>query len=202
MIGYLKGKVIYSEEGTVLLEVNGVGYELVCSGSLFAKLVTNGEGEAYTYLQVREDGVLLFGFVSPEEKNMFLKLISVSGVGPKMGIAILSGMNISDIAVAIATSDVKGLSAVKGLGKKTAERIILELREKVTAAEMLGAAKGGAKAPAAPVPEKLSDREEDAIVGLMSLGYTRAESVKAVKGAIERGAETMEEIIMTALKNM
>ena len=133
---------------------------------------------------------------------MFQKLVSVSGVGPKMGIAILSGMNISEIAVAIATSDVKGLSAVKGLGKKTAERIILELREKVTAAEMMGSVKGGAKVPAAPVPEKLSDREEDAIVGLMSLGYTRAESVKAVKGAIERGAETMEEIIMTALKNM
>ena len=196
MIGYLKGKVIYSEEGVILLEVNGVGYELVCSGALFAKLVTDGQGEAYTYLQVRDDGVTLFGFVSVEEKK------SVSGVGPKMGIAILSGMNISEIAVAIATSDVKGLSAVKGLGKKTAERIILELREKVTAAEMMGSVKGGAKAPAAPVPEKLSDREEDAIVGLMSLGYTRAESVKAVKGAIERGAETMEEIIMTALKNM
>lgn len=107
MIGYLKGKVLYSEEGTVLLEVNGVGYELVCSGALFAKLVTDGEGEAYTYLQVREDGVSLFGFVSPEEKRMFLKLVSVSGVGPKMGIAVLSAMNINDLAVAIATSDLK-----------------------------------------------------------------------------------------------
>ena len=200
MIGYLKGKVIYSEEGTVLLEVNGIGYELVCSGSLFAKLVTNGEGEAYTYLQVREDGVALFGFVSPEEKNMFLKLISVSGVGPKMGISILSGMNINELAVAIATSDVKGLTSVKGLGKKTAERIVLELREKISAAEMGEQNKGGAKAAA--VPERLSDKEEDAIVGLMSLGYTRSESVKAVKSALEQGADTMEEIIMTALRNM
>ena len=89
MIGYLKGKVIYSEEGVVLLEVNGVGYELVCSGALFAKLVTDGQGEAYTYLQVRDDGVTLFGFVSVEEKKMFQKLVSVSGVGPKMGLAIL-----------------------------------------------------------------------------------------------------------------
>ena len=200
MIGYLKGKVIYSEEGTVLLEVNGIGYELVCSGSLFAKLVTNGEGEAYTYLQVREDGVALFGFVSPEEKNMFLKLISVSGVGPKMGISILSGMNVNELAVAIATSDVKGLTSVKGLGKKTAERIVLELREKISAAEMGEQNKGGAKAAA--VPERLSDKEEDAIVGLMSLGYTRSESVKAVKSALEQGADTMEEIIMTALRNM
>lgn len=200
MIGYLKGKVLYSEEGVVLLEVNGVGYELVCSGALFAKLVTDGEGEAYTYLQVREDGVSLFGFVSPEEKRMFLKLVSVSGVGPKMGIAVLSAMNINDLAVAIATSDLKMLSSVKGLGKKTAERIVLELREKVSAAELASPVKGkgGAQAPV----EKLSDKEEDAVVGLMSLGYTRAESSRAVKAAMEKGAETLEEIVMTALRSM
>ena len=146
---------------------------------------------------MREDGVALFGFVSPEEKNMFLKLISVSGVGPKMGIAILSGMNISDIAVAIATSDVKGLSAVKGLGKKTAERIILELREKVESAPVPPAKGGEAPSPAAAAGE-----EEDAVVGLMSLGYTRAESTRAVRAAAERGAKGVEEIILSALKNM
>ncbi len=200
MIGYLKGKVLYSEEGTVLLEVNGVGYELVCSGALFAKLVTDGEGEAYTYLQVREDGVSLFGFVSPEEKRMFLKLVSVSGVGPKMGIAVLSAMNINDLAVAIATSDLKMLSSVKGLGKKTAERIVLELREKVSAAELTAPAKGKGAAQASA--EKLTDKEEDAVVGLMSLGYTRAESSRAVKAAMERGADTLEEIVMAALRSM
>lgn len=84
MIGYIKGKVIHSEAGVILLENNGVGYELVCSGAAFARLVTDGAGEAYTYLQVKEDGLTLFGFVSMEEKNMFLKLTTVSGVGPKM----------------------------------------------------------------------------------------------------------------------
>lgn len=200
MIGYLKGKVLYSEEGAVLLEVNGVGYELVCSGALFAKLVTDGEGEAYTCLQVREDGVSLFGFVSPEEKRMFLKLVSVSGVGPKMGIAVLSAMNINDLAVAIATSDLKMLSSVKGLGKKTAERIVLELREKVSAAELTAPAKGKGAAQASA--EKLTDKEEDAVVGLMSLGYTRAESSRAVKAAMQRGADTLEEIVMAALRSM
>ena len=188
MIGYIKGKVIHSEAGVILLENNGVGYELVCSGAAFARLVTDGAGEAYTYLQVREDGLTLFGFVSME------KLTTVSGVGPKMGIAILSQMNINEIAVAIATSDVKGLCAVKGLGKKTAERIILELREKVGAAE-LAPQKGQPVIPAA-------DGEDDAIVGLMSLGYTRAESAKAVKRAKESGAASLEDIIMTALKSM
>ena len=198
MIGYLKGKVLYSDAGTVLLENNGVGYELLCSGALFAKLVNEKQGEAYTYLQVREDGLSLYGFVSPDEKNMFLKLVSVSGVGPKMGIAVLSAMNINDIAVAIATSDVKMLTAVKGLGKKTAERIVLELREKVSASEFTPLQGGKQAAPA----EKLSDKEEDAVVGLMSLGYTRAESTKAVRGALEKGAQSLEEIIMTALKSM
>ena len=197
MVGYLKGKVLYSGEGVVLLDVNGVGYEVVCSGALFARLVNEKQGETYTYLQVREDGISLYGFVSLEEKNMFLKLISVSGVGPKMGISILSGLNIGDLAVAIASSDVKMLSTVKGLGKKTAERIILELREKVSSLSLPSAG-----APSAPVSEKIGDREEDAVVGLMSLGYTRAESVRAVKGAVERGAESVEDIIMSALRSM
>lgn len=197
MIGYLKGNVFSCAEGTVLLEVNGVGYELACSGAAFAKLATDGKGEVYTWLQVRDDGVSLFGFVSPEEKNMFLKLISVSGVGPRMGIAVLSGMNLSELAVAIASSDVKGLCAVKGLGKKTAERIVLELREKVESAPV-PPAKGGA----APAPAAAAGEEEDAVVGLMSLGYTRAESTRAVRAAAERGAKGVEEIILSALKNM
>ena len=195
MIGYLKGNVLASDAGTVLLEVGGVGYEVVCSGALFAKLVTDGKGEAYTYLQVRDDGVTLFGFESPEEKGMFLKLVSVSGVGPKMGIAVLSAMRVSDLAVAIASSDVRALSSVKGLGKKTAERIVLELREKVGAAALPAEESVPASAPS-------SDREEDAIVGLMSLGYTRAESVRAVRAAVERGAATTEEIVLSALKSM
>ena len=197
MIGYLKGNVLSCAEGTVLLEVNGVGYELACSGAAFAKLATDGKGEVYTWLQVRDDGVSLFGFVSPEEKNMFLKLISVSGVGPRMGIAVLSGMNLSELAVAIASSDVKGLCAVKGLGKKTAERIVLELREKVESAPV-PPAKGGA----APAPAAAAGEEEDAVVGLMSLGYTRAESTRAVRAAAERGAKGVEEIILSALKNL
>ena len=202
MIAYIRGRVLTTTAETIIVDVGGVGYELYCSGGAFSKAAAGGTVELYTYLQMKEDGMTLFGFASPKEKELFLKLTSVSGVGPKLGIAVLSALSADDLAAAIATADVKRLSTVKGLGKKTAERIILELREKVTAAEMMGSVKGGAKVPAAPVPEKLSDREEDAIVGLMSLGYTRAESVKAVKGAIERGAETMEEIIMTALKNM
>ena len=196
MIGYLKGKILSLSQDTALIETGGVGYEVLCSASAMYGLTGKDEGEVYTYLQVREDGISLFGFSSPAEKNMFLKLVSVSGVGPKMGIAVLSGMDINSLAVAIASSDVKKLSTVKGLGKKTAERIILELREKVTASEAPAPSKGGA--PVLPA----DDGEEDAVVALMSLGFTRAESSRAIERAKSAGASTIEDIIREALKTM
>ncbi len=196
MIGYLKGKILSLSQDTALIETGGVGYEVLCSASVMSDLMGKDEGEVYTYLQVREDGISLFGFSSPAEKNMFMKLVSVSGVGPKMGIAVLSGMDINSLAVAIASSDVKKLSTVKGLGKKTAERIILELREKVTASEAPAPSKGGA--PVLPA----DDGEEDAVVALMSLGFTRAESSRAIERAKSAGASTIEEIIREALKTM
>lgn len=197
MIGYLKGKLLYSTADTAVIEVNGVGYEVYCSASAFSKMTAGGTCEVYTYLQISEqNGAVLYGFSSVEEKNMFLKLISVSGVGPKMGIAVLSAMDSSSLAAAIAMQDVKRLSSVKGLGKKTAERIILELREKVGAV-----AQSAGTAAAAPLPAA-AEGDEDAIVALQTLGFSRAESVKAVAAAKQRGAQGIEEIIMQALKTM
>ncbi len=196
MIGYLKGKILSLSEDTALIETGGVGYEVLCSASALASLSGKTDGEVYTYLQVREDGISLFGFSSPAEKNMFLKLVSVSGVGPKMGIAVLSGMDINSLAVAIASSDVKKLSTVKGLGKKTAERIILELREKVSGTAAAAPAKG------APAPVFVEDGDEDAVVALMSLGFTRAESARAIERAHAEGAVSLEDVIRAALRSM
>ena len=195
MIGYLRGNVLSFDDGAVLLENNGVGYEIICSAAVYSKLTADKKGEVYTYMAVREDGVSLYGFINREEKNMFLKLITVSGVGPKMGITILSNMRLDDLAVKIATSDVKGLSAVKGLGKKTAERIILELREKITASED----KSGSTS--API-NAISADDEDAVIALMSLGFTRSECTKAVSGAKANGADTIEKIISWSLRHM
>lgn len=195
MIGYIKGKVLSTNSGVVLIENNGIGYEVTCSAAVYQKLQEDKGGEVYTYLAVREDDVSLYGFISPEEKNMFLKLITVSGVGPKMGITVLSNMKLSDLAVKIATSDVKGLSAIKGLGKKTAERIILELREKITADVEVE------EKSQAVVYEDDGDNE-DAIIALMSLGFTKQECVKAVKEAKANGAESIQQLISFALKSM
>ena len=197
MIGYIKGNVLSNLNGLVLIENNGIGYEVTCSTGVSQKLVRGKVGEIYTYMAVREDGVSLYGFDSPEEKGMFLKLISVSGVGPKMGITVLSGISLADLVTKIATQDVKGLSKVKGLGKKTAERIILELREKigcvddVTGEVLLFNDK--------PVEEAVN---QDAVLALMSLGFTKAESVGAVKKAQDAGETQIEKIIALAIKSM
>lgn len=188
---------MYSTAETAVIDVNGVGYETYCSASAFSKMAPGGTCEVYTYLQISEqNGATLYGFSSLEEKTMFLKLISVSGVGPKMGIAVLSAMDCSSLAAAIATQDVKRLSSVKGLGKKTAERIILELREKVGA--LPRSAPSGVPAAAVPAAEG----DEDAIVALQTLGFTRAESARAVAAAKSAGAEGIEQIIMQALRTM
>lgn len=199
MIAYLRGRVLSVTLETAILDVNGVGYEVYCSGGAFKKLTVGAVGELHTYLQVKEDGITLFGFADPKEKELFLKLITVSGVGPKMGISILAAMSAEDFAYAIATADVKGLSKVKGLGKKTAEKIVLELHGKISAAEVLGAS--GEMVSEAPQPTaKATPQEEEAIVALMGLGFTRNESAQAVKKARENGAKTVEEIIMKALQ--
>ncbi len=195
MIGYLKGNIMSLTSDAALIEVGGVGYEVLCSASALSALGGKKQGELYTYLQVREDGASLFGFSSPEEKAMFLKLVSVSGVGPKMGIAVLSGMDINSLALAIASSDVKRLSAVKGLGKKTAERIILELREKVAESTLQAS-------PGTEVAVTASEADEDAVVALMTLGFTRQESIRAIDRARASGAVSLEDVIRAALKSM
>ena len=196
MIGYIKGKVLSALDNVVLLENNGIGYEITCSSSVFQKLLNEKQGEVYTYLAVRDDGVSLYGFISLEEKNMFLKLITVSGVGPKMGITVLSSIDISSLATMIATSDVKGLSKIKGLGKKTAERIIVELREKVEATYHQDTDK-----IETPIIEQTKE-DEDAIIALMSLGFTKAECVRAIKQAKENGVKTIEQLIAYCIKNI
>ena len=201
MIAYLRGKVLTTTSETAILDVNGVGYEAYCSGGAFRKLTVGAVGELYTYLQVKEDGVTLFGFESVKEKELFLKLISVSGVGPKLGISILAALSADDFALAIATADVKRLSAVKGLGKKTAEKIVLELHGKISAVEVMSASEDTLTVATESVPTvKLSKADEEAVSALMGLGFTRAESTNAVKKAREAGAASVEEVIMKALQ--
>ena len=198
MIAYVRGRVLAVTAETAIVDVNGLGSEIYCSGGAFKKLTVGEVAELYTYLQVKEDGVTLFGFATPQEKELFLKITSVSGVGPKLGISILTGLSADELMTAIATADVKRLSAAKGMGKKTAEKIVLELHGKISAAEIMSVSDDvfPQRETAAPIPAQ----DEEAVAALMGLGFTRAESVQAVKKAHEKGATTVEDVIMKALQ--
>lgn len=197
MIGYLKGKVIDMSAETALVLVGGVGYEVYCSGSCFSKMAQGQDCELYTYMQISEqNGVTLYGFSDVKEKSTFLKLISVSGVGPKIGLAVLTYMNVEQVASAIVTGDIKALSRVKGLGKKTAERLILELKDSFASISINSVGSESISLP------KATEGDEDAVVALTSLGFSRSEAEKAVIRAKSGGATTVEEVIMAALKSM
>ncbi len=198
MYSYIKGKVAATGDGIIVIDNQGIGYEFLVSGNTFSKCCEIGrEVKMYAYFKTGEDGIALFGFADNEEKSMFLKLITVSGVGPKAALTILSGMSLNDLAVCITTEDSKALTRVKGIGKKTAERIILELKEKVD--QRLGE-EGTSLAAVHSAND--SDEAGDAVVALMALGFSKAESLRSVQKAVSLGAKKTEEIINYALKSL
>ncbi|MBQ8882542.1 MAG: Holliday junction branch migration protein RuvA [Clostridia bacterium] len=195
MYEYLKGKLIETYDSIAVIEVGGVGYKLNVSANATEEFQSKRGEEVlvYCHLCVREDDMSLFGFYSKNERQMFLKLIEISGVGPKLAIAILGGMKLDALAVAIAKEDNKLLAKIKGVGKKTAERIVLELKDKVTV-------EGEVSINEIETPIVKSNVNEDAVVALMSLGFNRAQAVQAVS-AVQTDGMTLEEIVFTALKN-
>ncbi|MDE6471994.1 MAG: Holliday junction branch migration protein RuvA [Clostridia bacterium] len=196
----ITGKVVYYEEGKVVLENNGIAYELGVSANTLSTFAKKGETvTAYTYLKVAEDEMSLYGFYSKEEKAMFINLISVSGVGPKTALQILSGIDLQRLAIAIVNSDAKTLAKVKGLGKKTAERIILELKEKI--AEVGGSDDSDSFFGLLGSEDTSKDEVVgDAVLALVSLGISKTEAVKAVAVARTK-SDKLENIIMLALRS-
>lgn len=196
MYAYIIGVVTQKEEGKIALENNGIGYEINVSNlTLNSFTYENQPVKIYTYLVVREDDMSLYGFASLEEKSMFLKLISVGGIGPKMAIGILSEISLSGLMSAIASEDLKTLCKVKGLGKKTAERLILELKDKVNPLEAI--ALGGA-VETSDVDENII---EDAIATLTGLGISKNEAYRLVKDVAKKDM-TLEDIITKVLRGM
>jgi len=194
MYNYFKGKIEEIGDTYVVIDVNGVGYELTCSDITKQSLSLHTEAKVYAYYSVSENNVGLFGFSSKEEKSLFLHLISVSGVGPKSAVQILSGASLDHIVYCIASNDAKSLSKIKGLGKKTAEKIIVELKDKLGAGFEVG--------DNSTVNMPISKDNDEAVMALMSLGFTRNEAQEGVKKAISAGADTLESIISIAIKRM
>ena len=201
MIAFIKGVIEDITEENVVLDVQGVGFNIKISNGTAAELPTIGEEvKLYTYTCVREDAFLLYGFLSRDELNIFKKLITVNGIGPKGGLAILSVMSADDLRFAIMSGDVKMIATAPGIGKKTAERVVLDLRDKVSMEDTLihrEMMQGNAR-----VSKESNSAKSEAIEALVALGYSSQEALHAVKQVEITENMDVEMILKTALKNM
>ena len=204
MIYCLSGELLFTDAvaSTAVIDCCGVGYKVTVTSNTLRKLPVNSEKppriRLLTYMQVREDGVDLFGFYTSEELDMFKLLISVSGVGPKAALAILSIMTPSSFAMAVNTGDAKAISKANGVGPKTAARVILELKDKLT--KELG---NIAVSNSAPQATHVADTSKysDALNALIVLGYSRMEAANALRG-LDTASLSLEELITASLKNL
>jgi holliday junction DNA helicase RuvA len=190
MIGYLHGKIISKKPTKLLVDVNGVGYIVNISIPTFEKLADKEEAALYTYLSVRESAMDLFGFYSLAEKEMFELLISVSGIGPKSAQGILSGIQIQDLKDALRDANISRLVSIPGIGRKTAERLMIELRDKVeSVAESFEGTSVGA-----------SSVRGDAIAALTNLGYNKQSAERIVRAVLDKQPDaSIEDLIKQAL---
>jgi holliday junction DNA helicase RuvA len=195
MIGFLKGRLAMKQPPTLILDVNGVGYELEAPMSTFYGLPSTGEQVAlFTHLVVREDAHILFGFGTDSERRLFRGLLKVSGVGPKIALGVLSGASVEDFLRTIESEDVAMLTRIPGIGRKTAERILIEMRDNVQKLSM-PALNGNPLAAGAP-----QSPQSEAFSALIALGYKPPEVARLLKSADEPGLSTTE-IIRRALKS-
>jgi Holliday junction DNA helicase RuvA len=194
MYAYIRGNYIEIEKGRVVLDAAGIGYAITVPNSVLSRLPAQGTAlKLFTHLHVKEDGHELYGFLDKQDKFFFEKLLSVSGIGPKGAVAMLSVLSAQQLAVAIVTGDVKTLSSAPGIGKKTAQRLILELKERIDTESVLPAGVPSFAFAAGPRAE--------AAEALMALGYASADAEQAL-GAVGDGEQEVSRLVTLALKNL
>ncbi len=196
MIAHLSGTLLAKQATSVILDVGGVGYEVTIPVTTFYDLEEAGtQVQLLIFTHVREDALQLFGFKTPRERELFRLLISVSGIGPKSGIAMLSGMSADEIITAIRTNNLARLTSIPGVGKKTAERLVIELRDRMAALsspaleELLTAQTGGA-------PPSEDTLREDTLSALFNLGYQKAAAERALMQAMTEGGDLSVELLL------
>jgi Holliday junction DNA helicase RuvA len=201
MIGFLSGKILEKDANTVIVDVGGVGYEVTIPLSTFYELGDVGSDVSLRiFTHVREDALQLFGFKTTRERDLYLKLISVQGIGAKSGITMLSGMSADEIVTAIRTNNLVRLTSIQGVGKKTAERMVIELRDKIGDLAASAAAGASALSGADGQQESVFD---DALSALVNLGYQRNAAEKALQDAAKDGAElNVQKLLRGALQKL
>ena len=200
MISYVRGELAYIEKEKVIIDVGGVGYGIYMPGQAMSLLPQPGnEVKIHTYLNVREDAMQLFGFLTRDDLEVFKLVIGVSGIGPKGGLSILSQLTPDELRFAVLSGDVKAISASPGIGKKTAENLIIELKDKVDIEDVLHRVSGGgADEPAYVLSGSV---QSEAVQALTALGYSSADSLRAVK-QVSLENPTVEDVLKEALKKM
>ena len=198
MIGYIKGAVEGISADYILLECHDIGYQIYTSGMALARITMHQEMKIYTYLHVREDGVTLFGFPTTEELNTFKLLIGVSGIGPKVALAVLSALTVQELALAVMAGDTKTITKANGIGAKGAARLIMELKDKMQVEDAFATT----EIPDATDIATSQDSVQDTVMALVSLGYSDTEALKAIKQV--PGADMMdsEQLLKAALKKI
>lgn len=198
MIAYLKGKLTYKDPTYVIIDINGLGYQVKISLNTYTKIKDEEQVMLLTYLSVKEDSQTLYGFKEETEKKIFLNLISISGVGPNTGLMILSSLSSEELEQAIITEDHQTIQRVKGIGAKTAQRIVLELKDKIKKDSYQDASKVGSG-----FMSKNNKVKQEALQALMTLGFTKASAEKNIDSVIKKsGPEiSLEDLIKASLKS-
>ena len=203
MIGYVKGTVEGISDEYILVENNGIGYRIFTSGKALADIGKLHQSVIlYTYLHVREDELSLYGFPTAEEMETFKLLISVNGIGPKVALSILSALSVKELSMAVMMGDAKAITRANGVGNKGANRIIMELKDKLKYDDLLSVDSGEADSGSIAATEGKPDNISDTVLALVSLGYSEFEAMKAIKQIPDAQSMNSDKLLKAALKKI
>ena len=204
MISFICGQVADITENSVIIETGGIGYEIFMTGEAIEQAARmEGKVKIHTYFQVREDAMVLYGFFNKDDLQVFKLLLGVNGVGPKAALGVLAGITADELRFAVLSDDVKTLSKAPGIGKKTAQKLILELKDKLSLEEAFEQklANEQAGAAAAATGAGMTDAKQEAVEALVALGYSSTDALRAVRKVTDAEAADVESILKAALKN-
>lgn len=201
MIAFVRGTVVDMTETSVILDTGSIGYEIFMTGVDMDQSVRMGkELKVHTYFQVREDAMQLYGFLSRDDLKMFKLLLNVNGIGPKAAMGVMSGITADELRFAVLSDDVKTISKAPGIGKKTAQKLILELKDKLSVEEAFELKLGHTEA--AQNVSAIHDGHQEAVEALVALGYSNTDALRAVRQVTDVAPEDVEGILRAALKNL
>lgn len=201
MIAFVRGTAVDMTENSVIVEAGGIGYEIYMTGTDLSQIHMGEEVKIHTYFNVREDAMQLYGFRSKDDLQMFKLLLGVNGVGPKAALGVLAGITADELRFAILSDDVKTLSKAPGIGKKTAQKLILELKDKMKLEDAFELKLVHEQERAAVGAGEVSDGRQEAVEALVALGYSSADALRAVRKVTDVSPDDVEGLLKAALKN-